>query len=115
MPAAFAAQPRGDANYVAIDSRGRPAITLWMQTGTKMLIFVCYRWGTSDHGDHLNNVDPIHVPSSGSFSYDGPAVTLHGKTTTIRFHGRFVTRDAAVGTMTAPCMKHRPFTARLAR
>ncbi|MCA1599659.1 MAG: hypothetical protein LC769_11730, partial [Chloroflexi bacterium] len=65
---ALAVAPRGDANYVAVDSQGRPGITLWMRTTTTMMVFVCYRWGKVDHGDHLNNSKPIHVPSSGSFS-----------------------------------------------
>ncbi|MCA1689918.1 MAG: hypothetical protein LC720_05630 [Actinobacteria bacterium] len=112
---AAAVAPRGDANFVATDSQGRPAITIWMQTKTNMVIFVCYRWGKVDHGNHLNNSNPIHVPSSGSFSYHGPAYDLHQRTSTIQFSGRFVTRDRAEGTMTAPCMKHRHFTANLAR
>jgi hypothetical protein len=115
VAAALAAAPRGNANYVATDSQGRPAITIWMRTKTDMVIFVCYRWGKVDHGDHLNNFDPIHVPSSGSFSYHGPASGLHQQMSTIRFSGKFVTRDRAVGTMTAPCMKNRHFTADLAR
>jgi hypothetical protein len=115
ISAAWAARPRGDANYVATDSRGRPAITLWMRTDARMIVFVCYRWGRVDHGDHLNNSHTIRVPSSGAFSYAGPARNLHGKTFTIKFSGRFVTRDKAVGVMTAPCMSHRRFTARLAR
>jgi hypothetical protein len=110
-----AVAPRGNANYVATDSHGRPSITIWMRTKTDMLVFVCYRWGKVDHGDHLNNSNPIHVPSSGSFSYHGPASDLHQRTSTIRLSGKFVTRNRAVGTMTAPCMKHRHFTANLAR
>jgi hypothetical protein len=115
VSAAPAVAPRGNANYVAKDSQGRPAITLWMRTKTDMVVFVCYRWGTVDHGNHLNNTKAIHVSPSGSFSYHGPASDLHQKTSTIRLSGTFVTRDRAVGTMTAPCMKRRHFTANLAR
>jgi hypothetical protein len=112
--AAVAVAPRGNANYVATDSHGRPAITLWMRTKTNMFVFACYRWGKVDHGDHLNNINPIHVPPSGTFSYHGPAINIHQQTSTIQFSGKFVSRDRAVGTMTAPCMNHRHFTANFA-
>jgi hypothetical protein len=111
---ALAARPRGNANYIAVDKQGRPAITLWMRTGTTMFVFACYRWGKIDHGDHLNNVNPIQVPSTGSFSYHGPAGNLHGKKVTIKLSGKFVTRDRAVGKLTAPCAKDYSFTASFA-
>ena len=112
---ALAAAPRGNANYVAVDHQGRPAITLWMQTGTRMIVFVCYQW--HNNGQHLNNAKPITVGSNGAFSYRGPAINDHGravKGANLKLTGRFVSRDEAVGTMTAPCMHHQSFTARYA-
>lgn len=108
---ALGVPPRGDANYIAVDKQGRPAITLWMRTRSSMLIFACYRWGTTDHGDHDNNVKPIIVNASGWFNYDGPGVTLHGTTAPLKLVGHFVSKTEAVGTLTAPCMKNYRFVA----
>jgi hypothetical protein len=112
---ALAVPPRGDANYVAVDKLGRPAITLWMRTRTDMIIFACYRWGSTDHGDHYNNLTPITVKPNGSFSYSGLGYNLHGKKAPLKLVGRFVTKDEAVGILTAPCFKTYAFTARIAR
>jgi hypothetical protein len=112
---ALAVAPRGNANYVAVDKLGRPAITLWMRTRTTMFVFACYRWGTVDHGDHYNNQKAITVASNGSFSYRGLGSNLHGKTAPLKLTGHFVTKDEAVGVITAPCVKAYAFTARLAR
>lgn len=113
--AAFAVAPRGNANYVAVDHQGRPAITLWMKTKTNMIVFVCYDWhhGPSE-GNHFNNDRPVTVTSRGSFSYDGPAADLKGRRATLKLRGRFVSKDRATGTITAPCMKDRRFTAHYA-
>lgn len=112
--AAPAAAPRGNANYVAVDSQGRPAVTLWMRTETRMMIFVCYRWGAVDHGDHYNNSNPIVVNRQGWFSYDGPGVNLHQKVVHLRLSGHFVSKDEAVGKITAPCETNHAFEARFA-
>lgn len=113
--AALAVAPRGNANYVAVDHQGRPAITLWMRTKTNMTVFVCYDWHKGpNEGNHYNNTNPITVSSDGHFSYRGPGTDLHGKTARLQFSGRFVSKDKAVGHMTAPCMRHRAFTAHYA-
>jgi hypothetical protein len=113
--AALAVAPRGNANYVAVDHQGRPAITLWMQTKTKMTIFVCYDWHHGpNEGNHFNNARPITVSPRGSFSYQGPESDLKGKRATLKLSGHFVSKDQATGTITAPCMKHHAFTAHYA-
>src|SRR5579859_4001367 len=113
--AAVAVAPRGNANYVAVDQRGRPAITLWMRTKTDMVVFVCYDWHHGpNEGNHFNNDKPITVTSRGSFAYKGPATDLKGKTATLKLSGHFMSKDKATGTITAPCMKHRRFTAHYA-
>lgn len=110
---AFAAAPRGNANYIAQDSKGRPGITLWMQTKTRMMIFACYHWGPGPrHGDHLNNSYPIKVSRTGVFRYDGNAQNLEGKIVHMQLSGRFITRDVARGTLTTTCARHQHFTAR---
>ncbi len=107
--------PRGNANYVAVDHQGRPAITLWMRTKTNMFVFVCYDWHKGpNEGNHYNNKNPITVSSDGHFSYDGPGTDLNGKTAHLKLSGHFVSKDKAVGHMTAPCMRHRAFTANYA-
>ncbi len=113
--AALAVAPRGNANYVAVDHQGRPAITLWMKTKTNMLVFVCYDWHHGpNEGNHLNNDKPITVTSRGSFSYHGPASDLKGKHATLTLSGQFVSKDKVTGTFTAPCMNHHAFTAHYA-
>lgn len=112
--AALAVPPRGNANYVAVDSKGRPAITLWMRTRTNMMIFACYRWGAIDHGDHYNNQNPITVNANGWFAYNGPGMNLHGATVRLKLVGHFVSRDEAVGKLTAPCAKNYAFVAHYA-
>ena len=113
--AALAAAPRGNANYVAVDHQGRPAITLWMRTKTTMLLFVCYDWHKGpNEGNHYDNNTPITVSSDGHFSYDGLGTDLKGKTAHLKLSGQFVSKDKAVGHMTAPCMRDRAFTANYA-
>lgn len=115
VSAALAVAPRGNANYVAVDHQGRPAITLWMKTKTNMIVFVCYDWRHGpNEGNHLNNDKPITVTSRGTFSYNGPATDLKGKQATLKLSGHFVSKDEAKGTMTAPCMRNRAFTAHYA-
>jgi hypothetical protein len=110
--AALAVAPRGNANYIAVDHQGRPAITLWMQTKTKMWVFVCYDWHRGpNEGNHYDNNQPITVTPKGRFSYDGPAADLKGKQATLKLSGHFATQNKAVGTITAPCMTNRRFTA----
>jgi hypothetical protein len=113
--AALAVAPRGNANYVAVDHQGRPAITLWMKTKTNMIVFVCYDWRHGpNEGNHFNNDKRITVTSRGSFSYDGPASDLNGRHATIKLSGHFVSKDKATGMITAPCLKHHRFTAHYA-
>lgn len=113
--AALAGAPRGNANYVAVDNQGRPAITLWMRTKTTMYVFVCYDWHKGpNEGNHVNNKNPITVSSKGHFSYDGPGTDVNGKSTHLKLSGHFVSKDQAVGHMTAPCMQNRAFTANYA-
>ncbi len=109
---ALAVAPRGDANYIAVDKVGRPYITLWMQTRTRMVIFACYNWGKVDHGDHYNNVKPITVNASGWFSYNGLGTNLKGVTAPLKLSGHFISKTEAVGTLSAPCMKNYKFDAR---
>lgn len=112
---ALAVAPRGNANYVAVDHQGRPAITLWMRTKTSMTLFVCYDWHHGpNEGNHFNNDKPITVTSRGSFSYQGPGTDLKGRQATLKLTGHFVSKDKAKGTITAPCMKHYRFTANYA-
>ena len=113
--AALAVAPRGNANYVAVDHQGRPAITLWMRTMTNMVVFVCYDWHKgANEGNHYNNTNSIPVSSDGHFSYDGPGADVHGKRAQLKLSGHFVSKDKAVGHMTAPCMRHSAFTANYA-
>lgn len=113
--AALAVAPRGNANYVAVDHQGRPAITLWMKSKMSMVLFVCYDWHHGpNEGNHYNNDQPITVTSQGTFSYNGPATDLKGNQATVDLSGQFVSKNKATGTITAPCMNHHAFTANYA-
>ena len=110
--AALAGHPIGNSNYIAIDKRGRPYITLWMQTRKRMTFFGCYHWAKGPHqGDHLNNDKPITVRADGSFSYDGPASNLERKTVNLKLSGHFVNGNVAVGTLTTSCATRYRFRA----
>jgi len=100
---ALAAHPHGNANYI---DQHRPALTLWMQTKTQMVVFVCYK-----PGDHWDNVNRIKVNPNGSFSYNGPASDVTGKKARLKLSGRFVTKNEATGRWTAPCATNHHFTA----
>jgi hypothetical protein len=109
---ALAGHPIGDSNYIATDNHGRPYITLWMRTRRDMIFFGCYHWEKGPrHGDHLNNVKPITVHSDGTFSYDGPASNLEGKTVHMKLSGHFSSGNVAVGVLTTTCATHYRFSA----
>lgn len=114
-PFALAARPHGHANYIDQDyaHHHKFALTLEMKTGTKMVFFLCYvnRPG-ADQGDHLNNVAPIIVKSTGAFSFNGVARwALKGTTARVKLTGRFISPGTAAGMFTAPCAANHHFTA----
>jgi hypothetical protein len=107
---ALAAQPRGHgATYIAPDAQGRPAISLIANSKTSMMVLLCYRWSRGGDPHEAG----VQVRSDGSFSYRGVAIEpISNKQVKVRLHGRFVSRNRAVGHVRAPCMKRRRFTAR---
>jgi hypothetical protein len=110
---ALAGHPIGNSNYIALDKRGRPYITLWMKTRKTMVFFGCYHWAKGPRqGDHLNNDKPITVRADGTFSYNGPATYSRTRTAVhVKLSGHFVSGDLAVGTLTTICATHYRFRA----